>query len=259
MAVIREARAGETDAYVRAALEGIISRLSNTADPKSESLSDDQLPDDVLRAARTQAVESVTALLLHEVASPFGLVANAAAREVPQYATSNIKRHIDRVQRIFEGIEQLRSATAKPKRQEFDLAEFILRIIGEECSGKPIQPTTHGPRPLVVTTDPQLLRFAISNGLRNAIEATAQVKSDQPVVITWGKTDVDNWVAVIDQGPGLPNSVDPAFEPGKSTKGKGHSGFGLAIAKQAMETLGGVVTLSPARAGGARYELRWDH
>jgi signal transduction histidine kinase len=259
LAAIREARSSEPDSYVKAALENAISRLSSTSvQPKAEPASDDEMPDDVLRKARTEAIEWVTTLFLHEVASPFGLVANAASREVPGYATSSTRRHIDRVQRIFAGIEQLRTVTATPKPEEFDLAELIVRITTEESAGAVVEATPHGPRPLILTVDPHLLSFAIRNGLRNALEAAAQSKVENPpaVVVTWGMTDVDYWVAILDEGPGLTGPVDPAFELGKSTK-QGHSGFGLAIARQAMVTLGGVVTLSPAKTGGARYELRW--
>jgi signal transduction histidine kinase len=220
--------------------------------------SETDLPDDLLRRVKSQAVEWVTALLLHEVASPFGLVANAASREVPDYDKSSTKRHVERVQRIFDGIEQLRKATATPRPEKFDLADLISQLIREDTAGKGIEATPHGPMPFMVRSDPRLLRFAISNGLRNAIEATLGSKSPRPypVVVTWGETEVDYWVAIIDQGPGLTGPVDAAFEPGKSTK-SGHTGFGLAIARQAMETLDGLVSLSPAGGGGARYELRW--
>ncbi len=259
LSAIREARSGETDSYVKAALETAITHLSiATGQRKDEPASEDVVPDEILRRARTEAVEWVTTLFLHEVASPIGLVANAASREVPNYQASSTKRHINRVQRIFLGIEQLRAVTATPKPEEFDLADHIGRIITEESGGTDAEPTTHGPKPLVVTADPHLLDFAIRNGLRNALEATAQSRAEnpQPVVVTWGVTDVDYRIAIINHGPGLTGPVDGAFELGRSTK-QGHSGFGLAIARQAMETLGGIATLSPARTGGARYELRW--
>jgi len=211
----------------------------------------------VIRRVRSEAIEWATTLLLHEVASPVGLIATAASREVPNYENSQTKHHVDSVQRIFLGMEQLRKATASPRPVRFDLADLISRVIAEEGV---TEATPYGPRPLIVVTDPNLLRFAISNGLRNAVEAVAKpVTGDaHPVVVTWGKTDVDYWVAIIDRGPGLIGPVDPAFRPGHSTK-PGHPGFGLAIARQAMETLGGLVNLGPGNGVGARYELRWGH
>jgi C4-dicarboxylate-specific signal transduction histidine kinase len=258
VAFLREARSQETDAYVKSTLDATISRLSKTGGASEPPL-EEQIPREIIRKARTQAVEAVTALLLHEVASPFGLVANAASREIPDYANSNTKRHVDRVQRIFEGIEQLKNATTTPNPQQFDLPEFIDGIIAEESQATTITPAYHGPRPFSVTTDPLLLRFAVCNGLRNAIEAADQSKAEQPVVITWGMSDTDYWITIIDDGPGLAGPQDSAFEPGKSSKkGQGHIGFGLTIAKQAMETLNGFVMLNPGKTGGSRYELKWS-
>jgi signal transduction histidine kinase len=234
-----------------------IRRLSDGgADQDTAKLPPDgEIPEEVIRKVRSGAIEWATGLLLHEVSSPVGLIASAASREVPDYEKSQTKHHIDSVQRIFDGIEQLRKATATPKPVRFDLAELIARIIAEEgITGA----TPYGPRPLTVVTDPNLLRFAISNGLRNAGEAIAKAAAGDPhpVVITWGETDVDYWVVIIDRGPGLVGPVEAAFRPGHSTK-PGHPGFGLAIARQAMETLGGLVNLSPGNGVGARYELRW--
>jgi len=259
--LLREARKRETDAYVKTTLDATIGRLSKAALAGTpEAVQEEQVPQEIIRKARSQAVEEVTALLLHEVASPFGLVANAASREIKEdYASSNTKRHIDRVQRIFEGIEQLKKATTTPNPQQFDLPEFIDHIVAEESQASKIAPAHHGPRPFPVTTDPLLLRFAVCNGLRNAIEAADQSQAEQPVVITWGMTDTDYWITIIDDGPGLAGPPDSAFEPGKSSKkGQGHIGFGLTIAKQAMDTLNGFVMLNPGKTGGSRYELKWS-
>jgi signal transduction histidine kinase len=257
--LLKTTRSSEADFYVRATLDMAISRLSDSSQNSgTASPSEPDFPEGLLRRVKARAVEWVTALLLHEVASPFGLVANAASRELQNYEASSTKRHIERVQRIFDGIEQLRKATATPRPEHFDLDELISQIIGEDCSGKGVEATPYGPKPFMVRTDPNLLRFAISNGLRNAIDASLEPSATKsyPVVVTWGETEVDYYLAIIDQGPGLVGPVEAAFEAGKSTK-PGHSGFGLAIARQAMETLDGLVSLSSSKGGGARYELRW--
>ena len=70
-------------------------------------------------------------------------------------------------------------------------------------------------------------------------------------------TDVDYWVAVIDRGVGIIGPVESAFGIGKTAK-RGHRGFGLPIARQAIETLGGSCTLQPIAEGGAHFEIRWE-
>ncbi len=76
------------------------------------------------------------------------------------------------------------------------------------------------------------------------------------MTISWGDSDVDYWLAVLDHGAGLTGPIETAFEIGNSTK-KDHIGFGLAIARQAVETMIGSLTLEPAKHGGALYTARW--
>jgi signal transduction histidine kinase len=163
------------------------------------------------------------------------------------------------LQLIFEGITQLKGAAASPKPTEFDLPTLVDEAVLAEASGRGVEVSLQGPRPMNISSDHSLLHHALANGLRNAVEATLECSAElqQPIVITWGETDVDYWLAVIDRGGGLIAAPEVAFNVGKSTK-EGHSGFGLAIARQAMDTLGGSATLQPAKEGGTRYELRWE-
>jgi signal transduction histidine kinase len=235
-----------------------MSNLSPAAAP--DPVDEFDVPDAVKRQIRNQAVEWVAGLLLHEIASPIGLAKRSASREIADYDVSRTKRHLERVERIFEAIEQLKGAAGVPRAEQFDLVELISDIVITEAgSDREPQVAFVGPKPMMVSSDPTLLRLAICNGVRNAFEAVATANADDPhpIVVTWGQTDIDYWVAVLDRGVGMVGSSEAAFQIGKSTK-QGHSGFGLAIARQAMETLGGTVVLEPAAQGGTRYEARWE-
>ena len=240
-------------------LDTAIARASNVpiiaqSDPDDEF----NVPEDIRRQIMNRAVETVTGLLLHEIASPIGLVRKAASDEVPNFERSRTKRYLDNLDRIWDGISQLKSASTPPKSEEFDLAELLEEIIASETTDRNIDVSPQGQKPMLITSDPRLLQLAICNGVRNAIEAVIESGSNDPhaVVVTWGETDVDYWITIIDRGPGVVGPIEPAFEIGKTTK-QGHSGFGLAIARQAMETLSGHVTLQPAVSGGTHYVLRW--
>jgi sensor histidine kinase regulating citrate/malate metabolism len=140
------------------------------------------------------------------------------------------------------------------------MAELIADIVSAEATnGRVSEVSFVGPKPMIVTSDPALVRLALCNGVRNAFEAVVAASANEPhpIIINWDQTDVDYWVAILDRGAGLVGPIEAAFEIGKSTK-QGHSGFGLAIARQAIETLGGTVTLEPAAQGGTRYEARWE-
>ena len=258
--LLRNALQSETVSYVRTALELAVKRTLNFASPAAgESLTEYEIPLDVKTQIRNEVTEEIAGQILHEIASPVGLIASAAAREVPSYEHSTTKRHVESLKKVFGAIEQLKVATAVPRPEEFDLAELLADVISDEVGNFPTDVSLHGAQPMLITCDRALMRLALSNGVRNAVEAvlnTARVEP-HPIVVTWGETDVDYWVVILDRGPGVVGPVESAFGIGKTTK-KGHSGFGLTIARQAIETLGGSCTLQPASEGGARFEIRWE-
>ncbi len=258
--ILRDALRNETVSYVHTGLEFAIKRVSSSASPVAEdALEEIEIPPDVRAQIRNEVTKEITGQILHEISSPVGLIASAAAREVPEYLDSRTKKHMDTIKRIFEVIEQLKSAAAVPRPSEFDLAELLAEIVSEVAGNGPVKVSLLGSKPMLITSDPALLRLAISNGIRNALEAVTGAPGDEPhpIVVNWGETDIDYWVGVLDRGPGVIGPAEAAFGIGKTTK-KGHSGFGLAIARQAIETLGGACTLQPATEGGARFEIRWE-
>lgn len=258
---LRRVLQAETVSYVRTALQLAISRASDASarTPRSQP-TEYSVPDEVTAKLRKEANAHVTRLILHEIATPVGLIASAAAREVPDYRCSMTKRNVENLKRVCHAIEQLRSASVTPRPEEFDLSILVSEIVHAETNDRGICVSLHGGSPLLITSDPALLRLAIANGVRNAVEAVLAASThDEPhsVVVTWGETDVDCWAAILDRGPGLVGPVESAFETGTTTK-NGHTGFGLTIARQAVEALEGSCTLQTNPKGGARFELRWE-
>lgn len=257
---LRAARIAETSLYARGRLDRAIERLTSVATaPAGETADESEISEASRRQIYASATEWIAGLLLHEIASPIGLLAYEASREVPNYAASRTKAHIGTLQMVFAAIEQLRKASATPRPEEFDLASLIDEVVANEFADVADKIAMQGPKPLVLVSDAALLRFAICNGLRNSVEAVAAMQgSDLPtVIVTWGETDVDFWVSVLDHGPGIAGPVESVLKIGKTTKA-GHSGFGLPIASAAIEALGGTLALQSAMGGGAKYDLRWE-
>ncbi|RYZ91576.1 MAG: HAMP domain-containing histidine kinase [Proteobacteria bacterium] len=261
---LMRAKSLEFDAYVIRRLEKTVELINKASVGQSELI----LPlstDEVTSESQTRAVEWITGVLLHEIGSKLGLVALAASREVEDYEKSKTKRHIRNFQGIFSAIEQLRSATVSPRPEQFDLAELIEEVAQVEKDSRDVELAFHGMRPEIVFSDRNLVRLALCNGIRNAIEASISSKSKtehtsstkSKVIIAWGVTDIDYWISIIDNGPGLASSSSALFQIGKTTK-HGHPGFGLPIARQAIETLDGIVSLSNSVTGGANYLIRWN-
>jgi signal transduction histidine kinase len=261
LTALRAARVTESVAYVKRRLDaGIRRRAGSATETTQEILPEPDLPSGIRREIWAKAVEQVSGTLLHEIEPRIGQIREAAKVEIPDFSASRTKARLDNLERIFEGISGLRKAAATPKIEELDLALLIREIVGVEIGDRTLLVSQQGIQPLLIHSDQRLLSLAISNGLRNAIEAVENVPAGQEphaVVITWGETEVDYWIVILDRGPGLIGPFEAAFEVGRTTK-QGHSGFGLPITRQAMETLEGSATLTPAQGGGARLELRWD-
>jgi signal transduction histidine kinase len=213
----------------------------------------------VRKQIATQATEQLTGMLLHEISPIIGMIKSSARRETHDFENTQLNAHLNHLTRVLEGVKNLKKAASAPQTQEFDLVDLISELVGIETQDKSVDVSLQGPRPLLVTTDPQILRLAVANGLRNAVEAVSSISetSSHPIVVAWGSTDVDTWIVILDSGPGIVGPPNAAFTIGASTK-RGHSGLGLAIVRQAMETLEGTASLQQAHTGGARLELRWD-
>lgn len=263
--ILKQAKHSETDLYVIKRLEVAISGVEQfieQVEPNANQDNNEAYDGKLFEHAKAQAIEWISGLLLHEVGAKLGLASYEASNEIPDYENSKTKNHIDNLLNIFDAIESLRKATNTSKAEEFDLAELIDTVIKIENTSKSVEFMVVGMRPLIINGNKNLIHLALCNGIRNAMEAILSLKGPllsniSPIVVTWGETGSDYWIAVLDDGIGISSAINQLFDIGKSTK-KGHTGFGLAIAKQALETLGGYVTLEPQKERGVKYEMRWE-
>jgi signal transduction histidine kinase len=260
-ALLQKALLKENVIWVKGALRQSVDRcatLHQEMDDKPEMAGIEEAEADI-GDVYAQAIEDVTRRLVHEVEPILGAARLYASKEIPEYQASGTKRELDRLESLLRAVDTLSRAAGAPMIRECDLAEQI-RIVAESenlsCSAK-IE--FAGPSPLVIETDDSLVKLVVANGIRNAIEATESMDtagSTNRIVISWGETDRDYWIAVVDWGPGLPLGIDRIFEIGSTTK-KDHLGMGLAIAERAALSLGGKITLNPREDKGSRYEFRW--
>ncbi len=111
-----------------------------------------------------------------------------------------------------------------------------------------------------VRADERMLRQALLNLLRNAVEAIADNKNDRRVEISHHLTRDrlgHKWVniEVLDTGEGIPESdVQRIFIPFFTTKAKGH-GIGLALAHRVITDHGGSLTARNGPHGGAVFTV----
>jgi signal transduction histidine kinase len=167
---------------------------------------------------------------------------------------------LDHLDDLIGAVERLGAATGTPEYEEFDLAGQVMdsAAVISDATGVTVEPS--GQEPLLVVSDPDLVEFAVSNGIKNACEAVASLSAEHqsPVIVSWGKSDRDFWVSVIDRGPGLPEDLQDPFAFAESRKAD-HLGVGLSLARRAIRTLGGSASLRDRDGGGAQFEIRWPH
>lgn len=109
-----------------------------------------------------------------------------------------------------------------------------------------------------VEGDELLLRQAVGNLCRNAIEACATAGTT-PRIVVEGEAEFEHGHAIVrvrDNGPGFaPDQADKLFQPFFTTKATG-TGLGLALVQKIAVTHNGQVTAANQPGGGASFELR---
>lgn len=257
---LRDALARERVLWIRAALKRALAKILPNAEFASSenSVDTDDVPERFAAQVYADALETAASQLIHEIEPVLGTLRLAAEGEVQNFSESNTCRNLARLDSLLAAFSRLRRAASAPKVEEFSLDEAVQRCIQETQIPDGIQIQRAGPLPCIVNGDSSLISLCLANGLRNAIEATAALSGDTrkpPITVAWGQTDIDYWVSVLDSGVGFKGNLRRAFEIGTTTK-EGHLGMGLAIANQAIGSMGGKLLLVP-NARGVRFEMRW--
>lgn len=258
LSMLRSTLSVETDHYVLAALTIAIRRITETPTP-TETLNgpEGDNPQDEEQIFR-RALQQTSRIILHEVSTPFASLALSAKNEIANYEDSRSKIHIESVRAVLIALEQLGAASSLAKPEEFDISVFVEELIESDFENEKGHIVLHGPRPQLVVADKYMLRLALANGIRNALEASYEADSNfnlDPIVVNWGATTWEYWLVVLDHGVGLADSI-MRFSLGTTTK-EGHLGFGLPIADAAAKALNGSIRLT-ADKGAKTYEICWE-
>jgi signal transduction histidine kinase len=138
------------------------------------------------------------------------------------------------------------------------LLENISQDVAIEADARNCTVSVHTDAGLEVAGDPELLRSAFENVIRNAVRYGP---SGSAVVVTAGRRD---WiqVSVRDHGPGVPEKdLKLIFEPfyrvdAARDRAGGGEGLGLAIAARAIAVHGGTIEAHNVPEGGLEIAMR---
>ena len=229
----------------------------------------------------------------HELRSPLarlsvalGLARQRAASEVGPEAAPELELSLNRIeleadrlnqliQRLLT-ISRLESGTDGLRKTMLSLRELVEQVARDaeyETPGRPCRVTTPADATdagsteedeFLVEADPDLLRSAVENAVRNATRYTAEGTTVEVRLERQEAANGENEiiVRVLDSGPGVPDEALPKiFEPfyrldDARNRQTGGAGLGLSIADRAIRLHGGTVRASNRKEGGLQVEIR---
>jgi two-component system nitrogen regulation sensor histidine kinase NtrY len=177
--------------------------------------------------------------------------------------TTNIEmiiRQVEEIERIVKEFSQF-SRMPQLTLHEQDIVHLVKQCVTlqkaayDSIEFKETYTTEH----LIILCDAQLLRQAISNILKNSIEALFEI-TDQPkfkprILILLTVYNKNVTIKISDNGKGFPtNMIDTFLEPYVTTKQKG-TGLGLSIAKKIIDDHNGTIELKSLDPQGAEVTI----
>jgi two-component system sensor histidine kinase CpxA len=236
-------------------------------------------------------VESQSRLLKdvsHELRSPLarlsvalGLARQRATPEI-ESSLNRIELEADRLNQLIQRlltISRLESGTDGLRKSQIslrDLVEEVARDAEYENPGRRccVTSSSDPEDEFLVEADPELLRSAVENVIRNAtrytsegttvevrLERNLESHSKQESIGGAGQ-DGEIIVRVLDSGPGVPDEALPKiFEPfyrldDARNRLTGGAGLGLSIADRAIRLHNGQLRASNRKEGGLQVEIR---
>jgi two-component system sensor histidine kinase CpxA len=211
----------------------------------------------------------------HELRSPLarlsvalGLARQRATPEI-EGQLNRIELEADRLNQLIQRlltIARLESGADGIRKSSLSLRELVENVAHDaeyESAGRQIRVEADGDDEFLVEADPDLLRSAVENVVRNATRYTAAGTTVE-ARLERRKTSngLEMVVRVSDSGPGVPDSsLAKIFEPfyrldDARNRQTGGAGLGLSIADRAIRLHGGQISASNRKEGGLEVEIR---
>lgn len=253
-------RISATDLSQRIAMEGPPDELRRLAETFDEML--DRL--DRSFGAQRRFVEDAS----HELRNPLAVIRSNldtaladpdATTEDLRSAAEQVSRSVDRMTRVVEDLVTFARHETRPQQLTLvDLGALGRQTVAEfeaYAAGHDVRLTHHAPASLLALGDSGSLRQALANLLSNALRVAPE---GSEVRVTAGGDGSWVWLAVEDQGPGIPEGdqerVFQRFQRGREESGVG-TGLGLAIVRQIAESHRGEARLTSTEGAGSIFTI----
>lgn len=212
-----------------------------------------------IAAAHKRAAEH-NAAVMHDLRTPLQVVSVAARSLAEQPAiqsSATLAKTVDMLQRNVQQVIKLVKADGHRYSdddlfQRIDVADLTRRVCEDLLTGKSMA-VEFLMEPAFVLADAMMVQRAVQNLFSNALRF-----ADSRIFVRVGCHNEQVRIVVEDDGDGLPGEDDyqRVWEPGRRFHAdRSNTGLGLAVTRQLIEALGGVVQARPSEWGGARFEL----
>ena len=211
----------------------------------------------LLAAERTLLLD-----ISHELRSPLArlgvAIELARSGEDLNAALNRIQKESDRLNSLVGELLQVTRAEGDPnslRRDKVRLDELVQQLVDDstlEATSRGCEVKFEKHEPVTVQGDPELLRRAVENVIRNAIRYTPPKTA---VEVSMGRNNGHVVVDVRDHGPGVPDDALPKlFTPfyrveTDRNRNSGGIGLGLSIARRAVELHKGSIRAKNASPG----------
>ncbi len=212
-----------------------------------------------------RALEELSAAIAHEIRNPITaakslvqqIAEDPASTDNAEYAAVAVAE-LERVERSI--VHLLRFARDEPiESTELRLADIVhsaVETLRDRAAKLGASVTMQLDDDGSMRGDPEKLRRVVVNLIGNALDAVDSAKPPEPrVAITSGASLAGDavWVAVRDNGTGIPADALPRiFDPFYTSK-EGGTGIGLALARKTVEAHGGTLEARNLPGGGAEF------
>ncbi len=242
---------GDLSARVNSSRRDELGRLARTFDRMADRIQ-------TLLAAERRLLLDIS----HELRSPLArlgvAVELARSGDDPNGALNRIQKESDRLNALVGQLLQVTRAEGDPstlRQQTVRLDELVRQLVDDAG----IEAAAHGcavryekREPVTVEGDPELLRRAVENVIRNAIRYSPR---NSAVEVSLTRHNGSAVVDVRDHGPGVPEVALPRlFDPfyrveSDRNRASGGIGLGLSIARRAIELHRGSIRARNAQPG----------
>ena len=253
-------RISATDLSQRIALDGPPDELRRLADTFDDML--DRL--DRSFDAQRGFVEDAS----HELRNPLAVIRSNldttladpdATTEDYRFVAEQVSRSVERMSRVVDDLVTFARHETRPQHLTLvDIGELAHQAAAEfegYAANQNITLTLYAPSGLLALGDAGSLRQALANLLSNALSVAP---AGSEVRITAGGEGAWIWVAVEDQGPGIPAAeqerVFQRFQRGRQASAEGR-GLGLAIVRQIAESHRGEARLTSTEGFGSTFTI----